>query len=616
MNSYGKRQSKRHPDDTRRPARFARSGALRIEILENRCLLSVSLASPTLATTPVPTAVTLGNTSTTLTDTAVLAGGYDPAGTITFTLYNPSGTLVDTETGAVSGDGTYSTPTGYTLPSTGTVTGVYQWDANYSGDGNNNPVGGLVTLGSFNGVTNGANPVAGLIEDSAGNLFGTTQGGGMDSYGTVFEVPAGTSTITTLAWFDATDGYGPTGGLIEDSAGNLFGTTAGGGPDDGGTVFEVLAGTNTITDLAWFNGVNGTDGAYPEAGLIEDSQGDLFGTTNEGGANGVGTVFEVAAGSNAVTTLASFNGSNGAYPYTGLIEDSQGNLFGTTAFGGVNNDGTVFEVAAGTNTITDLAAFNGSNGSVPYAGLVEDVAGDFFGTAASGGTYYSGTVFEVLAGTNTITDLASFNVNDGNVPWGGLVEDSAGNLFGTANQGGASRAGTVFEVAAGSGTITTLASFNGSNGDFPYTGLIEDSQGNLFGTTYDGGAGGWGTVFELTAPPPPDNVTVSAATPTLAATPVPTAATLGNTSTTLTDTAVVAGGYNPTGTITFALYNPSGTLVDTANATVSGDGTYSTPTGYTLPGNGVVTGTYQWDAAIAATAITIRPATSTTPPRR
>jgi uncharacterized repeat protein (TIGR03803 family) len=210
--------------------------------------------------------------------------------------------------------------------------------------------------------------------------------------------------------------------------------------------------------LASFNPANGTDGAYPQAGLVEDSSGNLFGTTYAGGASNNGTVFEVAAGSGRITTLASFNpanGTDGAGPEGGLVEDSSGNLFGTTHFGGAYGIGTVFEVAAGSGRITTLASFDPANGT------------------------------------------------DGTFPQAGLVEDSSGNLFGTTYAGGAYSAGTVFEVAAGSGRITTLASFNpanGTDGGYPYAGLVEDSSGNLFGTTYYGGAYGAGTVFEIPHP--------------------------------------------------------------------------------------------------------------------
>jgi hypothetical protein len=283
-------------------------------------------------------------------------------------------------------------------------------------------------------------------------------------------------------------------------------------------VFEVQAGTGTITTLASFNGANGVN---PQAGLVLDQSGNLFGTTAgttlAGQTLNDGTVFELLAGSGTITTLASFNGNNGEDPQAGLIEDSSGNLFGTTASGGVGYPGgsgftgfgTVFEVAKGSGTITTLAFFNHTNGGNPYAGLLEDSSGNLFGTTVDGGegsesAWWSGagTVFEIQKG-GSITSLVSFNSSNGAggaEPEAGLTEDSSGNLFGTT------LFGTVFELPAGTGAISTLATFNWSNGEAPEAGLVEDSSGNLFGTTAYGGVGiiggaggftGYGTVFGI-----------------------------------------------------------------------------------------------------------------------
>jgi len=231
----------------------------------------------------------------------------------------------------------------------------------------------------------------------------------------------------------------------------------------------------TLSTLATFNGSNGADLL---AGLIEDSSGNLFGTTYSGGANNDGTVYEVAHGSGTVTTLATFNGTNGAQPIASLIEDSGGNLFGTTFYGGTNDIGTVFEVAQGSGTITTLASFKGTIANHPSNGsLIEDSSGNLFGTTAYSG--YGGTVFELAQGSGTITTLASFS--NGANPAGGLIEDGTGNFFGTTETSSTDDLGTVFELAQGSSTITTLATFNGTNGFHPVDGLVEDSGGNLSG---------------------------------------------------------------------------------------------------------------------------------------
>ncbi len=312
----------------------------------------------------------------------------------------------------------------------------------------------LTTLVTFN-VTNGANPNAGLIARVTGDLFGTTSGG----FGTVFEIAntAGSyaSTPTTLVSFNSTNGGNP-GALIADAAGDLFGTTANGGTNNGGTVFEIAytggSYASTPATLVSFG-----LGASPQGGLLADAAGDLFGTTYGGGAHGDGTVFEItkSGGSYASTptTLTSFYGYNGANPWGVLIDEAAGDLFGTTSGGGANGDGTVFEIANTStgyaSTPTTLVSFNYTNGANPTGGLILDAAGDLFGTTADGGANSFGTVFEIAktstgyAGTPTI--LVNFDSTNGATPVPGLLADGAGDLFGTTRVG-ATNAGTVFEV--------------------------------------------------------------------------------------------------------------------------------------------------------------------------
>jgi uncharacterized repeat protein (TIGR03803 family) len=352
----------------------------------------------------------------------------------------------------------------------------------------------ITSLASF--ADYGANPYAGVVEDSSGDLFGTTQSGGASNDGTVFEIKAGSGAVTTLASFNGANGENPDSSVVEDSSGNLFGTTGTGGANGDGTVFEIKAGSGAVTTLVSFNGTNGQ---YPVGAIVEDSSGNLFGTTNEGGASGDGTVFEVKAGSGAVTTIASFNSANGEWPYGGVVEDSSGNLFGTTLYGGADSEGTVFEIKAGSGAVTTLVSFNGTNGDFPYASMVEDSSGNLFGTTRGGGASSEGTVFEIKSGSGAVTTLASFNGTKGESPQAGVVEDSSGNLFGTTYQGGSSGVyGTVFEIKSGSGAVTTLASFNDYRAG-PVGGVVEDSSGNLFGTTSWGGADSDGTVFEIQA---------------------------------------------------------------------------------------------------------------------
>lgn len=309
----------------------------------------------------------------------------------------------------------------------------------------------FITLAFFTGA-HGADPAGGLVMDAAGNLYGAT----------VYT----TSGIT----------------------GNNSRPTGAFGAGDG-TIFELPKGSATITTLATFDGANGQS---PQATLVMDSNGNLFGTTRAGGANNDGTVFELSSGSRSITTLASFSGADGRNPISPLTLDAAGNLFGTTPSGGSSGDGTVFEIPSG-GSLTTLASFNGANGSAPAGGLIQDAAGNLYGTAGTGGAQNDGEVYEIASAGNAITPIASFSGTDGSNPQGSLAIDSSGDLFGTAHVGGAGDDGTVFEIARGSNAITTIAAFSGVNGSLP-TGLTGDGNGNFFAITSAGGGFGLGTL--------------------------------------------------------------------------------------------------------------------------
>lgn len=401
----------------------------------------------------------------------------------------------------------------------------------------------LTPLVSFSG-SNGANPAIGsLASDADGNLFGATLNGGgsNDCCGTVFEVAKTTNgyaaTPAVLFNFPSfTSPYGalPYAGLLVDSNNDLLGTTITGGATSYGTVFEMLkTSTGYASAPSTLVNFNGSNGEGPNGGLIADSSGDLFGTTESGGANGFGAVFEVVATSSGYastpTTLVSFDGTNGWQPTAGLVADSKGNLFGTTIKGGASYDpsnpyvhpgfGTVFEIAKTSkgyaSTPITLFNFDGSVGANPVAELIFDANGNLFGTTETGGTYGYGTVFEIVKTASgyesTPTVLVNFSGSDGATPFSGLIMDAAGNLFGTTFAGGSlfnasdpvtyPGDGTVFEItmtsSGYSSTPMTLVNFDGSNGAIPYATLIADAYGNLFGTTGSGGTVNKGTVFEL-----------------------------------------------------------------------------------------------------------------------
>ncbi len=372
---------------------------------------------------------------------------------------------------------------------------------------------GASPLAFFSGF-NGANPDDSLVVDSEGNLFGTTRGGGgVNNAGTVFELAKTANgysdTPTLLDVFTGPNGATPNGSLIIDAAGDLFGTTVNGGTNGLGTVFEITKSGNNFSGVTTLLSFNGTNGANPTSSLLADAAGDLFGTASFGGANNDGAVFELVKNGNSYssTLIASFDVA-GAQPRDSLIMDSSGDLFGTIERGGTSNQGEVFEITKTANgyssTPTMLAAFNGIDGATPsFSGLTMDAAGNLFGATFFGGTANDGEVYEIVKTANgydsTPTALASFNGPNGMFPEGKLLIDAAGNLFGTASQGGPNNGGTVFEISKINGAYssmpTVLATFSG--GGDPFGGLIFDAAGNLLGTTPVGGPNGDGMIFEL-----------------------------------------------------------------------------------------------------------------------
>ena len=366
------------------------------------------------------------------------------------------------------------------------------------------------TLHSFD-YTDGAQPFAGLLQATDGNLYGTTLGGGANgNYGTVFQITT-TGTLTTLYNFcllsGCTDGAGPTA-LVQGTDGNLYGTTQGGGANGEGTVFKLSGGT--LTTLYSFCPLAGcTDGQMPNAGLVQATDGNFYGTTYQGGDNsfcteGCGTIFKITPGG-ILTTLLRFNSTDGAYPYAALVQASDGKFYGTTVGGGANGEGTVFKLSGG--TLTTLYNFcskpNCTDGQQPAAGLVQATDGNLYGTTSGGGVHGNyGTVFQITT-TGTLSTLYSFcsqsGCTDGDNPEAALVQATDGNFYGTTLAGGAYNGGTIFKITLIGSTLTPLHSFDGTNGSRPFAGLVQATDGNFYGTTYVGGPYGWGTIFSLDA---------------------------------------------------------------------------------------------------------------------
>jgi uncharacterized repeat protein (TIGR03803 family) len=213
-----------------------------------------------------------------------------------------------------------------------------------------------------------------------------------------------------------------------------------------------LAGTSGAGGLIAIASFDGANGAAPSSRVTLDAQGDIFGTANGGGSGDVGAVWEIAAGTNTITPLASFQGTNGSTPQAETM-DSQGNLYGVTVTGGTANKGTVWELVKGASTITTLASFTGANGANPYGTVTVDSQGNAFGTTSVGGSNGSGTVWEIVKGRGTITTLAAFNTDvTGGIPLGGITMNAQGDLFGMAQTGGADGVGMVWEFVGASST--------------------------------------------------------------------------------------------------------------------------------------------------------------------
>jgi len=481
---------------------------------------------------------------------SVPAGTYTTAQSLAFTDVAPDATIYYTTNGSTP----TTSSTKYTGPITVSSTETVKAFAVAAGYANSPVVSAAYTILTLTLPTENviydflppadqgaSQPQSSLIADSAGNLYGTTQGGGGSGFGSVFELipPTGTGQWTQkiLYSFAGTpDGQAPLAGLVFDSKGNLYGTTTAGGTWDSGTVFKLTPTTSgpwTETILHHFDYLT-NDGTTPMAGLSFDASGNLYGTTSGGGAyssgnaNPGGTVFELTPGTGGTWTeniLHSFdylNQSDGYYPLAGVVFDSLGNLYGTTSDGGAGQDseggGTVFELSpavSGTWTEKVLHNFGGcaefcTDGFLPKSTPVIDGAGNVYGTTSTGGPNDFGTggmVFELSPGTGgTWTETVVHNFGayetDGGRPLSGLALDVDGNLYGTTYTGGLYGSGTVFELSpakSGPWTESVLHNFsnNGTDGANPYAALLVTTSGKVYGTAFAGGTSGDGIAFEF-----------------------------------------------------------------------------------------------------------------------
>jgi uncharacterized repeat protein (TIGR03803 family) len=384
-----------------------------------------------------------------------------------------------------------------------------------------NTCGQTVTiLYSFTGPPDdGAAPQAALVQASDGSFYGTTVVGGTSTNcngtggcGTVFRIsPSGTHTTLYSFVGSPNDGWWPNSGLVQANDGNFYGTTLRGGTYGYGTVFRISP-SGTYTNLHSFFPL---DDGSPYGKLVQAGDGNLYGTTAGANTPGAGCFYRISP-SGDYTNLYSFGigpvPTNGCSPL-GVVLRSDGNFYGSTELGGTNGHGTIFRISpAGIITNLHLFGVSAKDGSNPWAGLVQGSDGNFYGTTVGGGTNEFGTVFRISP-SGSYTSLYSFVgfPKDGANPSAGLAQGSDGNFYGTTTYGGTSGSGTVFRISPG-GAYTSLYSFESSpyDGVQPLAGLVQGSDGNLYGTTPAGGtstncSGGCGTVYKLMVPlsPPP-----------------------------------------------------------------------------------------------------------------
>ena len=411
------------------------------------------------------------------------------------------------------------------------------------------------TIHTFTAATEGNVTYPALVQGADGQLYGVNSTGGRSDNGTIFSIGLGGGSFRVLNTFTQTDqGTTPEGGLVQARDGNFYGTANTGGNGGYGTLFQCIPSTGKLNILAQFT--NGNPGGNPVGTLVEAVSGNLYGTARYGGADNYGTVFQTNLATLTTTTFAQITGGlAGYYPQSDLIQATDGNFYGTTEQGGTNNLGTFFQVTpAGLYTV--LYSFTGgADGSRPLRGVIQGIDGSFYGVCNQGGTYGGGAIYRIdyLNTTFKLTALYDFApiVLDGSNPLSNLVQASDGNFYGTTAGGGANGNGIVYEITPTGGYNILYSFTDGTDGAAPVAALTQANDGKLYGTTA-GTNGQLGTVFRL------DNG--------LAA-PYPQPRYLLQTSASVGDTILIKGD-NFVGTTAVSFTGAGGTLISSGSFTV------------------------------------------------
>lgn len=379
----------------------------------------------------------------------------------------------------------------------------------------------LATVAEFasngvNGALLGRTPVAALVDDGQGHLWGSTRQAGTGIFGTLFQIDYYTDTLTTMVQFTGLSGVArgsdPQAPLVLGPDGLLWGTTFTGGTHDKGTIFNLNPVGGALKTAFEFPTVKG--GQFPYASLVRAAPGELWGATSNGGDLGGGVIYKINVANGAYSPLVELGGASGAAPSASLTDDGQGGVWGTCNLSGIASGGSLFRVDLATLELRSYpltVALSPARGKTPSGGLVSGPDDLFWGTTQRGGSLSQGSVFKLDASTGVVTSVAEFTgatgTSPGFVPTAGLVRDANGDLWGTTSGGGNTN-GTVFRFAPASGTLRTMATFTGgtgiAKGRTPLGALTLAPDGSLWGTTFEGGAGNLGTLFKINPPAPMD----------------------------------------------------------------------------------------------------------------